>query len=422
MMSNFPRRGLYLPEQKEPAASRAIAPIRLPEQVWLPISVGHDAVAFTTEEEDCPEVHCGDMLIAPESAEDTPVLSTVSGRLLRTESLTHPQLGDVTCAVIDRVAMELPPQTDPRKLDALAPDEIVELARQAGIIDELDGMPLHHRLRALAAAGAGCVAADATDSEPYTSSGWVVLNENAEQVLAGLALAARAAGAPAYHVAVRLPKARRRPLARRIGEERLFQAGRRYPITRFGRGADEPLGRIGVQACLALYHAAAFGTPQHSCVITVAGDAVETPQNVRVPFGTRVEDILAFCGLTTTPAYVLLGDVMTGVTVSDTAVPVAPGCTCLLAMTARETVPTRPCIGCGRCAQVCHAGLLPYEIVRRLENMHYERLTPLHPEECDGCGACSAVCPAGREVTAQVLEAVDAHSTILLDWRDDDDL
>ena len=80
-----------------------------------------------------------------------------------------------------------------------------------------------------------------------------------------------------------------------------------------------------------------------------------------------------------------------------------------------------PCIGCGRCAQVCHAGLLPYEIVRRLENMHYERLPGLHPEECDGCGACSCVCPAGREVSAKVMEATQSHGTIFLNWGDDDD-
>ena len=169
-----------------------------------------------------------------------------------------------------------------------------------------------------------------------------------------------------------------------------------------------------MQACLALYQAAAYGIPHRDCVITVAGDAVANPQNVRVPFGTLVEDILAFCGLAKNPAYVLLGDVMTGVTVSDTKLPIIPGNTCLLAMTSRKTVPFHPCIGCGRCAQVCHAGLLPYEIIRRLVS--------LEPEACDGCGACSAVCPAGREVAQRVLEAGEAHSTILLDWRDEDDV
>lgn len=95
--------------------------------------------------------------------------------------------------------------------------------------------------------------------------------------------------------------------------------------------------------------------------------------------------------------------------------------TCLLALKARQAIPARTCIGCGRCAQVCHAGLLPYEIVRRLENMHYERLPALHPEECDGCGACSYVCPSGREVAIRVAEAAQARGPIFLNWGDDDE-
>ena len=59
--------------------------------------------------------------------------------------------------------------------------------------------------------------------------------------------------------------------------------------------------------------------------------------------------------------------------------------------------------------------------MRRLENMHYERLPSLLPEECDGCGACSYVCPAGRDVTAKVLEAGQTQGTIFLNWGDDDD-
>ena len=420
-MSNLPRRGIFLPPAKEPAASRAIETLKTPGRIYLPISAGHDTAVHPAAGL-YDTVRCGDVLIEPENSDDTPVLATVSGVLAETMPVNHPQLGELTCAVIDQVAMDLPPQAEPRDIRSLAPDEIVEIARLAGIIDEIDGMPLHRRLRAFRTASIQLAAADATDSEPYTSSGWVVLNENAEQVLEGLSLAARAAGAPAYHVAVQLPAARRRPIIQRLGEEHVYQVGRRYPVDRFGKSGDQPVGRIGVQACLALYQAAAYGIPHRDCVITVAGDAVANPQNVRVPFGTLVEDILAFCGLAKNPAYVLLGDVMTGVTVSDTKLPIIPGNTCLLAMTSRKTVPFHPCIGCGRCAQVCHAGLLPYEIIRRLENMHYERLTSLHPEECDGCGACSHVCPAGLDVTAKVLEARDAHGNIFLNWGDGDDL
>lgn len=99
----------------------------------------------------------------------------------------------------------------------------------------------------------------------------------------------------------------------------------------------------------------------------------------------------------------------------------SPGVTCLLALAGRPGFPSpalhgmRPLHACMPCR------LLPYEIVRRLENMHYERLPSLLPEECDGCGACSYVCPGGTDVTAKVLEAGQTQGTIFLNWGDDDD-
>jgi len=100
-------------------------------------------------------------------------------------------------------------------------------------------------------------------------------------------------------------------------------------------------------------------------------------------------------------------------------VPVLPGMTCLLAMKALPVAEPEPCIGCGNCAAVCHARLLPYEIARRVENMHYERLPQLHPEDCNGCGACSCVCPAGRDVMHEVLRAQETGGTVFLNWGGD---
>lgn len=101
----------------------------------------------------------------------------------------------------------------------------------------------------------------------------------------------------------------------------------------------------------------------------MAGDAVAHPQNVRIPFGIAAADVLHFCGLSADPQYVILGDAMTGVAAESLDVPLLPGVTCLLALAGRPVSHPRPCMGCGRCTRVCHAGLLPYEIVRRLENM-----------------------------------------------------
>ena len=361
---------------------------------------------------------------------DTPSLATVTGTFEDIRTISHPVVGQVSCAVLRPRPEENPPPPQPALLtaqeanaaDALETDAILGAARRAGIIDELDGIPLHLKLADWKDKAFDVLVADGTEAEPYASSAWAVLTESAEDVWRGLALAARAAGIPRYHVAVLLPTKRRRPLAQRLGEEAVYQVRSKYPADRLTGGAGRSaVCRIGVQAALALCRAAALGEPQTSCVLTVAGDAVANPQNVRVPFGTPAGEVLRACGLSSDPQYLIFGDAMTGVTADSVDTPILPGTTCLLALVSRTVLSPQPCMGCGRCARVCHADLLPYEIVRRLENMHYERLVSLEPEACDGCGACSHVCPAGRDVTAKVLEARQTRGTIFLNWGDDDD-
>lgn len=433
-MSVNTNRGIRLPQQKEPAASRAVGKLNQVERVILPLSYGVEGgqPACGLYE----TVMRGSLLVKPESPEELPVAASVTGVFSGTRVIRHPLYGELECAVIDVLVAEGDEDGKPASLDKLTPDKVLKIARDAGIVDELDGVPLYTKLSQWREQGCDFLVADGTQPEPYASSAWAVLNLSAERVQDGLELAASCVGASGFHTAVFLPPERRRPLAQRLGENRLFQVPNRYPVTKYVHRYRTPLGRrrgvalpmnarvcrIGVQACLALYRAAAYGEPHCGAVVTVAGDAVATPQNLYVPFGTPVQDLLHHCGLSEDPNYLILGDMMTGVAAESAELPVLPGMTCILALKKRPVFlsPT-VCIGCGRCAKVCHAGLLPSEIVRRLENMHYERLAGLHPEDCDGCGACSYVCPSGREVALRVTEAAHAHGTIFLDWGEEDE-
>ncbi len=427
-------RGIRLPQNKEPAASRDVARLSRVERVTLPLSYGTEEIRPVCGLYET--VMRGSPLTKPESQDELPLASSVTGVFSGTRVISHPLYGELDCAVIDVLAVEGDEEGKPANLDKLGPDKLLKIARDAGIIDELDGIPLHTKLSQWREEGCDFLVADGTQPEPYASSAWAVLNLSAERVQDGLKLAASCVGASGYHTAVFLSPERRRPLAQRLGEHRLFQVPNRYPVTQYARRYRTPLGkkradalpmsarvcRIGVQACLALYRAAAYGKPHCGAVVTVAGDAVATPQNLYVPFGTPVQNLLDHCGLSQEPAYLILGDMMTGRAAESAELPVLPGMTCILALKVRPvTLTPTVCIGCGRCAKVCHAGLLPSEIVRRLENMHYERLAGLHPEDCDGCGACSYVCPSGREVALRVTEAAHAHGTIFLDWGEEDE-
>lgn len=419
-MSKFTKRGVWLPSLKEPAASRPILDMSVPSVLLVPLLAG-DGGECRLAGSIPLTVHRGDPLGLPRTEGGCPVFAPAGGTVTALRELLHPLLGLVECAVLETSPEQSPEEPDEaRAADSVSADAIIRTARCAGIINELSGAMLSLELEEWRRRGGLWLVADASEQEPYASSAWLLLREHGGGIAKGLALAARVIGAAGRHVAVRGERAAGLP--RFLGEDTpFFRVNGKYPAAVADEAVGEP-ARIGVQACLALWQAAACNAPPLDCVVTVTGDAVANPQNVRVPAGTKLADLLHTCGLSENPGYVLIGDALTGLTVDSDEIPVVPGMTCVLAQKAQERPPCHNCIGCGRCVRACHADLLPYEIMRRLDNMQYERLEKLLTSACDGCGACSYVCPAGLDVTAKVLEARDAHGNIFLNWGDDDDL
>lgn len=427
------RKGLRLPWQKEPAMSLPIADFTDIQQVTLPYAYTDTAVPSATVSL-LDTVSKGSPLCTVDDNAAAATHSSVTGVVSSEREFYHPLHGNLRCAVIDCVAetgdpLTLPP---PDTEIPLSSAEILSAAETAGVVDELDGIPFATKLSQWQRMGCDIVVADAVQVQPFESSAWAVLRENAEEIVEGLRLVARCIGVTNYHIAVCLSDRRRRKLMRRISRKRVFQTESYYPVGDLHRHHSTPIGketkrgelcRVGVQACLALYRAVYHHEPHTHCVLTVAGNAVKHPQNVRVPFGTSVQEVLRRCGVCEDPAHLILGEVMTGTASLTQDIPVLPGMTCLLTFTSESvsTAPARTCIGCGRCVQVCHAGLLPFELHRRLQNLHYEGLATLAADECDGCGACSYVCPCGIDLAASVQEAQGADSTIFLNLEEDTD-
>jgi len=412
-------RGVVLPFQKGKTLERGIEEMTA-TQVRIPLASGDAVSPIAHLDADTP-VACGGELCL---GDGMPVVSTISGTIEGTVVTNHPLYGSLLCADINAAGEEeqrLPVTPE----EELTPEIILNIAKEAAIYDELDGVPLWEKLQQWVlpendpAALHSLLVADATENDIFGSSAWAVLMEQPKLVLFGLQMAARSIRFTRYHIATMLPKRRRRTLKRAIGRVNVYTVGDEYPVTAFA-DRDVETYRIGVQACLALGRALKQGLRHTAAIVTVAGDALPAPRNMRVPFGTRLSELLTACQVK--PGYrLILGDSMVGVNCPDINTPLLPGITTVLAMQPRGVRAPGPCIGCGRCADVCHADLLPYEIVRRSENMHYERLRQHSPNDCDGCGACSYVCPAGRNVATEVLRAGQSNGTLFLNWEEDDD-
>ena len=144
------------------------------------------------------------------------------------------------------------------------------------------------------------------------------------------------------------------------------------------------------------------GMPLTHKRVTVDGNFVENPMNIRVPIGTSVEYLLDFAGIDKSRVKkALMGGPMMGTAVADPAFPVLKQNNALVAFgPAAAALPAPgPCIRCGNCINACPMGLSPVEIAGAYTKNDGEMLDKLMVDLCIGCGTCSYVCPAKRPVT-----------------------
>lgn len=141
------------------------------------------------------------------------------------------------------------------------------------------------------------------------------------------------------------------------------------------------------------------GLPLVEKLVTIDGGAVSKPQNVIVPIGTPFSALFDFCGgLKETPAKLIYGGPMMGITVPDGNAPVLKNTNAVLALSAKEAkLPkTTACIRCGACVNTCPFSLAPVNIAEAYAKENVDELKALAVQSCMECGCCSFVCPANR--------------------------
>ncbi|MEG0291532.1 MAG: electron transport complex subunit RsxC [Anaerovoracaceae bacterium] len=141
------------------------------------------------------------------------------------------------------------------------------------------------------------------------------------------------------------------------------------------------------------------GMPLVQKRMTVDGDAVTNPGNVIAPLGTRVADLIAFCGgYKDEPKKILMGGPMMGRAIFSDELPVIKNNNAILAFNGPQALikEETACINCGRCHSACPFELLPYALVEAYDSKDADRLQFLQVDQCMNCGSCSYVCPARR--------------------------
>ncbi|MFO8059247.1 MAG: RnfABCDGE type electron transport complex subunit C, partial [Bacillota bacterium] len=156
-----------------------------------------------------------------------------------------------------------------------------------------------------------------------------------------------------------------------------------------------------VSTAVAVARALKSGIPLIERVVTVSGDVIAEPKNLRVRLGTPYEVLLEACGgFTEPPARLISGGPMMGLAVYDLDIPVTKGTSGLVALSdgVSPILEEGPCIRCGRCVEACPSFLMPLYLATYPDESALE----YRPLDCIECGCCTYVCPGNRHLLQRI--------------------
>lgn len=307
---------------------------------------------------------------------------------------------------------------EPVKWEHLQPASLLARIRSMGVVS-LNGtnIPVHEALSAASEARIDYLLVNGAESEPYLSSAHRVMVEQTERLLIGARIAERIVQPGRVLIGIERDKGdairamrtglRKEELGYDIVPLRVkYPQSDRHQLTKALTGREVPAGESDISSgCIsldaatlvALCDAVVEEKPLVERVVTVAGDAVREPGNVKVRLGTSLEYLLAECGgLVEEPAKVVVGGPLRGRTVADLSLPVTKDTTAVLALTEAEIRADREqdCIKCGACVRACPMGIEPERLHKFVQQGRTEEALAEGIFDCTECGACSYVCPS----------------------------
>jgi len=279
---------------------------------------------------------------------------------------------------------------------------------------------------------------NAAECEPYISCDDRLMRECADEIIAGIALLMHLLNAQRCLIGIEDNK----PQANAALQEALANAIEAHPEkytsiaikmvpTQYPSGDARQLTQLltGIQnpknvhsadsgvlchniaTAQAVYGALVLDKPLISRVVTITGDGVAQPNNVRALIGTPVSYIIKQLGGYTNKAErMILGGPMMGFAVPSDELPIVKACNCILVSSlgalalsddnvasdkvAPDEKQAMPCIRCNKCAQVCPVNLLPQQLYWYARAHDFEKTVAHKLTDCIECGACDYVCPS----------------------------
>jgi Na+-translocating ferredoxin:NAD+ oxidoreductase subunit C len=419
--------GADVPHRKNTAQIES-AVLPPPAQVVLPIQQ-HVGAPCT------PLVKIGDTVLVGQKIADSsafvsaPIHASISGRVSAIKKVMLPGGQYTDAVVIDSDGeMKVSPDVKPPVVET--PEDFVKAVRESGLVGLGGaGFPAHVKLNVPKGKNIDTLIVNAAECEPYITAdhrealedSWAVLSgiyairdllkldriliaveDNKPDVIEVLSkIAYNETNDPENHVRVLKLKARYPQGAEKVLVKSCTD--RSIPIGKLPADVGCLVMNITSVAFLANYMKT--GMPLVTKRVTIDGSAIKNPQNVIVPIGTKIAEVIAFCGgYQSEPKKILMGGPMMGLALANDELPILKQNNGIIVFDEQEAHLNEPtaCIRCGHCVFGCPMNLIPAQLEKFSNARNVEKLEEFDVMDCMECGTCVYNCPAGRPLVQAI--------------------
>ena len=364
----------------------------------------------------------GQMIAEAGGFVSAPVHASVSGTVKGIEQRFNPAGTKTDCIIIENDGQYTEIEYEPVKpLNEMSREEILEKIGNAGIVGMGGaGFPTRVKLSPKEPDKIEYVIANCAECEPYITADYRRMLENTQELVSGmkvlLTIFPNAKGIFAV-------EDNKRDCIEKL--EEAIQTEERMDVkammTKYPQGAERQLiytvtkraihsamlpadaGCIvdNVETLISIHRAVIEGRPLTERVVTVSGDAVNSPGNFKVLLGTSHRELAeAAGGFSTEPEKLISGGPMMGFAMVTLDAPVTKTSSSLLAFKKDQVsrLQESACINCGRCVQVCPSRIIPSRLADYAKRHDEASFVAMNGLECVECGSCSYVCPAKRQL------------------------
>ena len=395
------------------------------KEVYIPLFAGNNSeVELLVNEGD--HVKVGTRLANTKSAFPVPLYSSVSGIYKGIVKRPHNSLKPQQHMVIELDEVQESQQAfAPLDWQNASHDEMVEFVKNAGIIGQGGaGFPTY--VKYLKVENIDTLVINAVECEPYITTTYKCVMDYVEDFVHGVRILQKMADVNKVLIGVKkthpdMIETIRKEVAQEnaagievvavpdvypMGAERVLI---RQMLKREYKSLPSECGVIVNNAETAILIARAFekGEALAKKYVTFSGEGLNYPNNVLVPVGMSVKEIVdqlgGFIDKVDSLRLIAGGPMMGKAMVSDQIV--IDRAMNAITVLKVEDKPEMTCLRCGRCTAHCPVGLQPVRIANAVKMGDVEEMEKRGAMQCIECGLCTYVCPSHIQVTENVRRA-----------------